>query len=180
MVFEEFVCDVLGGMTDYSYTHFENLMNAFWNQDFEFIDNYKVSEYTNSIDAGGVNADVIDSTGFGNDYRLSESGDLNGSENSEALAEHGACGGNDSIWQQSNDSKEVYRRLEDDGTITSTGLGKRSGFVDWGRNLQSNSTDSTREEKRAYGILREISKRRIADVDAEGRKLTSCLHSAEK
>ena len=76
LVFEEFVCDVLGGMTDYSYTHFENLMNAFWNRDFEFIDNYKVSEYTNSIDAGGVNADVIDSTGFGNDYRLSASNQL--------------------------------------------------------------------------------------------------------
>ncbi|MGN0179395.1 MAG: hypothetical protein ACI4DY_08155 [Monoglobaceae bacterium] len=29
LVFEEFVFDVSGGMTDYSYTHFENLMNAF-------------------------------------------------------------------------------------------------------------------------------------------------------
>lgn len=60
LVFEEFVCDVLGGMTEYSSTHFENLMNAFWNQDLEFIDNYKVAEYTESIDAGGISVNTND------------------------------------------------------------------------------------------------------------------------
>ena len=59
LVFEEFVCDVLGGMTDYSSTHFENLMNAFWNQDLEFINNYKVAEYPESIDAGGTTNNKI-------------------------------------------------------------------------------------------------------------------------
>ena len=79
---------------------------------------------------------------------------------------------NDSVWTQSDDTGEVYRRLEGNRTSSSVRLEKRSGFVDWSRNIQPNSTDYTRAKKRAYGILREISKKRIADVDAEGRTLS--------
>ena len=192
-IIEEFVANVLSDM-DYEYLGtFEELQRAYWNGDEKFIDNYKVSEYSESIDVGGTNADLIDNVGFGNDYRLTESfgdikevdnfefyddygllegSDLNDGENTETLAEHGSGRSEDSIWQQSNDSEKIYKRLENDGKRPSTGLGKRSGFVDWGRKLQSNGATSSRTKERTYGILREISKRRIADVDAEGRKLS--------
>lgn len=51
-VFEEFVCDTLSGMNGQSMI-FETLVNAFWSNDFNSIDNYKVSEYAEETDAGG-------------------------------------------------------------------------------------------------------------------------------
>lgn len=53
LVFEELVCDILGGMAPDN-VRFEVLSSAFWNNNFEVIDNFKVSEYTKSIDAGGA------------------------------------------------------------------------------------------------------------------------------
>lgn len=77
LVFEEFVCDILGGMTKYA-DAFEDVATAFRNNDKAYIDNYKVSEYNNLIDTGDPNASVLESIGLGNDYRLSESGELDG------------------------------------------------------------------------------------------------------
>ena len=77
LVFEEFVCDILGGMTKYA-DAFEDVATAFRNNDKAYIDNYKVSEYNKLIDTGDPNASVLESIGLGNDYRLSESGELNG------------------------------------------------------------------------------------------------------
>jgi len=51
-VFEEFVCDTLSGMNGHSFV-FENLIDAFWNNNYDFIDNYKVNEYAEETDAGG-------------------------------------------------------------------------------------------------------------------------------
>ena len=76
LVFEEFVCDILGGMTKYA-DMFEDIATAFRNNDKVYIDNYKVSEYNKLIDTGDPNASVLESIGLGNDYRLSESfGDI--------------------------------------------------------------------------------------------------------
>ncbi|MBQ3114881.1 MAG: strawberry notch family protein [Clostridia bacterium] len=76
LVFEEFVCDILGGMTKYA-DAFEDIATAFRNNDKAYIDNYKVSEYNKLIDTGDPNASVLESIGLGNDYRLSESfGDI--------------------------------------------------------------------------------------------------------
>lgn len=77
LVFEEFVCDILGGMTKYA-DAFEDVATAFRNNDKAYIDNYKVSEYNKLIDTGDPNASVLESIGLGNDYRLSESGELDG------------------------------------------------------------------------------------------------------
>ena len=71
-IIEEFVANVLSNM-DYEYLGtFVEIQKAYWKGDERFIDNYKVSEYTESIDAGGTNADILDGIGFGNEFRLSE------------------------------------------------------------------------------------------------------------
>lgn len=76
LVFEEFVCDILGGMTKYA-DMFDDIATAFRNNDKAYIDNYKVSEYNKLIDTGDPNASVLESIGLGNDYRLSEAfGDI--------------------------------------------------------------------------------------------------------
>lgn len=51
-VFEEFVCDTLSGMNGHSFV-FETLVDAFWNNNYDVIDNYKVNEYAEETDAGG-------------------------------------------------------------------------------------------------------------------------------
>ena len=51
-VFEEFVCDTLSGMNGHSFV-FENLVDAFWDNNYDVIDNYKVNEYAEETDAGG-------------------------------------------------------------------------------------------------------------------------------
>ena len=72
-IIEEFVANVLSNM-DYEHLGtFSEIQKAYWKGDEQFIDNYKVSEYTESIDAGGSNTDIVDSIGFGNEFRLSES-----------------------------------------------------------------------------------------------------------
>ena len=74
---EEFVANVLSDM-DYAYSGtFAEIQRAYWAGDEQFIDNYKVSEYTESIDTGDANASVLESIGLGNDYRLSENDDIN-------------------------------------------------------------------------------------------------------
>lgn len=149
-IFEEFVCDVMADMNDYA-EMFETETREYWAAEEQDRKGYSPSTYTESIDAGG---------------------EVNEYKNTETLGKNEAYRSNDSVWTQSDDTGEVYRRLEGNRTSSSVRLEKRSGFVDWSRNIQPNSTDYTRAKKRAYGILREISKKRIADVDAEGRTLS--------
>ena len=149
-IFEEFVCDVLADMNDYA-EMFETETREYWAAEKKDRKGYSPSTYTESIDAGG---------------------EVNEYKNTETLGKNEAYRSNDSVWTQSDDTGEVYRRLEGNRTSSSVRLEKRSGFVDWSRNIQPNSTDYTRAKKRAYGILREISKKRIADVDTEGRTLS--------
>lgn len=149
-IFEEFVCDVMADMNDYA-EMFDTEIQEYWAAEEQDRKGYSPSTYTESIDAGG---------------------EVNEYKNTETLGKNEAYRSNDSVWTQSDDTGEVYRRLEGNRTSSSVRLEKRSGFVDWSRNIQPNSTDYTRAKKRAYGILREISKKRIADVDAEGRTLS--------
>ena len=51
LVKQEFIADVLAGMTSYTNRFADTIMN-YWNN-AETVDNFKVSEYTHSTDAGG-------------------------------------------------------------------------------------------------------------------------------
>ncbi|MGN0182970.1 MAG: strawberry notch-like NTP hydrolase domain-containing protein, partial [Candidatus Ornithomonoglobus sp.] len=86
-VFEEFVANTLAGMNEYTEVY-KPVVKAYWSGDETALDNFKVSEYTESIDAGG-NGEVLDNIGFGNDYRLSESGELYGYGQKNASEELG-------------------------------------------------------------------------------------------
>ena len=61
---EEFIANVLTGQQMYA-TEFNDLTNAFWNGDEKSLDNFKIAEYTDIIDAGGVNGNIISSIGLG-------------------------------------------------------------------------------------------------------------------
>ncbi len=50
-IFEEFVCDTLAGMNEYTLV-FDELVTSFWNNDFEAIDNYEVSQNAEKIESG--------------------------------------------------------------------------------------------------------------------------------
>lgn len=68
-IIQEFVANVLSDM-DYNYIgEFAELQKAYWKGDEQFIDNFKVSEYTESIDTGG-NDDVLENIGFGSENTL--------------------------------------------------------------------------------------------------------------
>ncbi|MFA7636847.1 MAG: hypothetical protein WCX81_03695, partial [Monoglobales bacterium] len=73
LVWKEFVANVLSGQSEYA-SDFTDIRKAYWNNDFESINNYKVAEYAASIDAGG-NADVLDNIGFGDKYSISYNND---------------------------------------------------------------------------------------------------------
>ena len=51
VVWEEFVCDVMSGLNDYT-EKYADVVNEYW-EGTETTDTYKASEYTESIDAGG-------------------------------------------------------------------------------------------------------------------------------
>ncbi|MBD8947800.1 MAG: hypothetical protein EGR97_10860 [Clostridiales bacterium] len=51
-VFEEFICNVLAGMNEYS-VEFAYLADAYWSGG-ELVDRYRPAEYTESMDSGGV------------------------------------------------------------------------------------------------------------------------------
>ena len=53
LVKQEFIADVLAGMNSYT-SRYTDTVESFWNNG-ETIDSFKVSEYTHSTDAGGVN-----------------------------------------------------------------------------------------------------------------------------
>ncbi len=102
---------------------------------------------------------------------LSESGVKDVNTDAKTLGERRASGNNDSIWQQSVGSEKAYQRLGGSKRDARVSLERGRGFVDWGGRLQSYDLGSPREKKRAYGLLREISERRISHTDADGRTL---------
>ena len=69
---EELICDILSGMTPSSLLKNGDIVLKFWVREGADMSGYDASQYADSIDAGGVNADILDSIGFGNDYMLSE------------------------------------------------------------------------------------------------------------
>lgn len=50
---EELVCNILAGMSEYS-QNFSDMSATYWNGEETALDSFKVSEYTESIDAGGA------------------------------------------------------------------------------------------------------------------------------
>ena len=69
-VWEEFVVDVLSGMSTFS-QQFSEVVNNYWSETDTNLDNFKVSEYTHSTDAGGND---------GTEYSLNNSVQLSNSE----------------------------------------------------------------------------------------------------
>ena len=49
---EEFIADIFAGMSDYTYDYIDMVVD-YWDNG-EIVDNFKVSEYTHSTDAGGI------------------------------------------------------------------------------------------------------------------------------
>lgn len=134
-LFEEFIANTLAGMNEYTEVY-TPVVRAYWNGDETALDNFKISEYTESIDAGG-NSEVLDSIGFGDDYRLSESGELYGygqkntgrklgrHENSSEIERLDRMGGVEQIQQAKSDTphtKRVHRSGVSAETLTSSGL----------------------------------------------------------
>ena len=66
-VWEEFVADIFAGMSNYTIDYIDMVSNYWY--DGEVVDNFKVSEYAESIDAGGVDGAVLDSaTNYANTF----------------------------------------------------------------------------------------------------------------
>lgn len=69
-VWQEFVADVFAGMNEYA-PQFDDVVTSYESGNKD-IDRFSPAEYTNSIDAGGVNEEVLDNIGLGSGYSLSE------------------------------------------------------------------------------------------------------------
>ena len=68
----ELVCDILSGMTPSSLLRNGEIVLKFWAKESADLMGFDTAQYADSIDAGGVNSDILDSIGFGNDLRLSD------------------------------------------------------------------------------------------------------------
>lgn len=68
-VFEEFICNVLAGMDEYS-VEFAYLADAYWSGG-ELVDRYRPAEYTESMDSGGAGKRNDERVGFRGNFRLS-------------------------------------------------------------------------------------------------------------
>lgn len=177
--FAEKIRDILHALIDYLDDFFagrknENIRNFV--RDFDKIEKRITEILTESTDARLKNNsenDIINPTNY--ETRFDVGGDIDGekSENTQTLGEFGTDRNNDSIWQQSDDTEKNYQRLGRPTGVTQDGLRRGRGFVDWGRRIQSDGFNTTREKKRAYGILREISEKRISNVDVDGRPLSN-------
>ncbi|MBR7164272.1 MAG: hypothetical protein IKD21_04820, partial [Clostridia bacterium] len=102
---------------------------------------------------------------------LSESGETDVSTDTKALGERRASGNDNSVWQQSDGTEAAYQRMAGSAGDSRTSLERGRGLIDWSGRIQSYDLSSPREKKRAYGLLREISERRISNTDSEGRML---------
>ncbi len=68
LVKQEFIADVLAGMTSYT-KRFADTIMSYWNNT-ETIDSFKVSEYTHSTDAGGKkSSESSEANGYGQSDR---------------------------------------------------------------------------------------------------------------
>ncbi len=172
IVFEEFVADVMSGMNEYTAKYID-VVTDFWYGD-ESIDRYSPADYTNSIDAGG-NETVLDNIGFGDEYRLSESGESNENTNSIGVEERGTYQNNDSVWQRSDDSEGLYRSVGNGKTLLRGSEEKGFGLIDWSRKFGTLNVNDSKEKGHAYGFLRKISELKIADNDSLGRKLPKAV-----
>ncbi|WP_418829929.1 hypothetical protein, partial [Ruminococcus sp.] len=70
-VFEEFICNVLAGMNEYS-VEFAYLADAYWSGG-ELVDFYSAADYKGMKDSGGENENIIGNIGFGDEIALSTS-----------------------------------------------------------------------------------------------------------
>ena len=75
-VWEEFIADVFAGMNSYTYNYIDTVVGYLY--DGKAIDRYNPAEYNKLIDTGNPNESVLESVEVGNNYRLSESGELDG------------------------------------------------------------------------------------------------------
>ena len=68
----ELVCDILSGMTPSSLLRNGEIVLKFWAKESADLMGFDTAQYADSIDAGGVNSDMLDSIGLGNDFKLSD------------------------------------------------------------------------------------------------------------
>lgn len=120
-----------------------------------------------SIDAGGKNTERYSVT-----PKLSESGELNESTNSSRMEERGTNQNNDSVWQRSDDSKEVYNSLGSSKKSLRRRQNSGYRFIDWSRIFGDIDVYEQAEKEYAYGILREISQLTVSSIDQQGRKVS--------
>lgn len=169
---QELVCNVLSGMYNLS-DNYNDIIDSFWLNQATPVQHFDVSQYARSTDAGGQNETILDNIGLGSEYQLEEGGEVNERKDTKALGKDGTGKDNNSIWKRSVGAENSYERLEGYNGNKRVSLENWRGHVDWGRELQSLSSTEPREAKRAYGILREVSKRRINAVDSDGRFISN-------
>lgn len=68
----ELICDILSGMTPSSLLRNGEIVLKFWAKESADLMGFDTAQYADSIDAGGVNSDILDGIGFGNDFKLSD------------------------------------------------------------------------------------------------------------
>ena len=141
---------------------FEDIVNYGKGEDVRFL----VSDDFDKVLKNKPEGDTI------NKNELSSGGKINGSENTEALGEGRIGRSNDSVWQQRNDSEASYERLGGSAGDSRIGPESGRGLIPWSGRLQLDGLSASRKKKRAFSILREISERRVSDVDSEKRNIS--------
>ncbi len=155
-IFEEFICNTMAGMNEYT-ARFEQLVNDYWDGK-ETVDYYSPKDYTESIDAGG---------------RIAEGGSNNESSNAEAVGRKRTSKNNDSIWERSDDSKGIYRRVGNRTHVLRRSQETGHRLINWSKRFANLNVFKSGEKERSYGILRKISRLSIAQTDAINRPITS-------
>ena len=169
-VWEEFIADVFAGMNDYTPDYID-IVADYWNGS-ETVDSYSPSQYNEIADAGGRNAEAVENLGISDDYISLKGGDLNGSENTERVGKRGTHKNDNSIWERSDDSKEIYRSMGTSEKRLQRGESSGYRYIDWGRRFRTFDVYEPTEKEYAYGTLRKVSRINTADVDQNGRKLS--------
>lgn len=114
-------------------------------------------------------SDIIDNT----ISQLSAEGRANEkSGNARTLENDGIGKNNDSVWERSDGSEEVYNRLGDGEKSLSGSEKTGRKHLDWGRRIEGLDAHEAREKNFAYGLLRKVSGLNIAPQDSDGRALS--------
>ena len=169
IVWEEFVCDVMSGMNDYTVNYIDDV-NTYWYGNKEAL-GYDAASYPTSSDAGGNKYSVAEAES--DTTKLSESGDINESTNSSGMAERGTYQNNDSIWKRSDDSEEIYKSMGSSKKDLRRSENSGYRYIDWSRIFGDIDVYESAEKKYAYGVLRKISKLNVASVDQQGRAVSN-------